>query len=76
MSTQKDGGSAFPKGDGLAVYGNSGMSLRDWFAGQALTELIRLSMGHDGGWSMDTAAQGAYEMADAMIRNRGAQGES
>lgn len=38
MEKKRDGGPAFP-GDSFASQHNHGMSLRDWFAGQALAGL-------------------------------------
>jgi hypothetical protein len=40
-----------------------GMSLRDYFAGQALTELVKL-------WAPEEAADSAYIYADAMLAAR------
>lgn len=42
------------------------MSLRDWFAGLALSAVT----GH-AGWSRLAVAEHAYEIADAMIEKRG-----
>lgn len=36
-----DGGPAFPRPDSQDSCGSQGMSLRDWFAGQALTTVLR-----------------------------------
>lgn len=44
MSTQRNGGPAFPA-DSFGSQHNPGMSLRDWFAGQALAGL--------GDWTPD-----------------------
>lgn len=45
-----------------------GMSLRDYFAGKALTGLV---LGNDYGNSSDAdIAKGAYEYADAMLEAR------
>ena len=73
----KDGGPAFPTQEfvplsgGGGVWANAGgMSLRDWFAGQALSWA-----GHDN-WTSSTPkhlAERAYQMADAMLAARGAQ---
>lgn len=57
----KDGGSAFPIETTATPYA-SGMSLRDWFAGQALTNPYTA---HDG--DADKVAEWAYQVADAMI---------
>lgn len=72
VNTPKDGGPAFPlppvgtgdPRDGMAG-GSEGMSLRDWFAGQALnTEFCR-------GWvEPSQVAEQAYLMADAMLAVR------
>lgn len=64
-----DGGPAFPAEGGYdsGLHPNPGMSLRDWFAGQAIPTLINKSEDRDGGWSVDTVAAGAYAVADAML---------
>jgi hypothetical protein len=72
---QKDGGAAFPmheRDDALR-----GMSLRDWFAGQAMqSENIAIAIMVASGktavpdnWNYDVA-KGAYSIADAMIAER------
>lgn len=43
----------------------SGMTLRDWYAGMALTGAI----GH-AGWSYEEVAERAYGIADAMMKAR------
>lgn len=66
MTTRTDGGPAFPvdiEGWG-AEYG---MSLRDWFAGQALG--WRARKGVQVGLA-DTLAADAYTLADAMLKAR------
>ena len=76
---KKDGGCAFPQlssdvmGNGTAYHytpvGREGMTLRDWFAGQALTGAI-------GVWlsakqkDMDEVAKACYRIADAMLKAR------
>lgn len=64
-----DGGPAFPREDYQTdnAPGQCGMSLRDYFAGQAL---INLS---DNGHTPDRSAQRAYEYADAMLKAREAK---
>jgi hypothetical protein len=81
-----DGGPAFPvhsthamfNGKVVAIH-EQGMSLRDWFAGQAFAGLLanrdllegilkqskKLGLTHDEG-----AAKAAYEYADAMLAAR------
>ena len=69
-----DGGPAFPVPDlhpGAVQVGSSGMSLRDWFAGQALVAggtgrmpgAIEVVNPHD-------VAKKCYTYADAMLRAR------
>lgn len=78
MTPQDDGGPAFPTEnfDNMMrerPVGFRGMSLRDYFAAQALAgHLASLA---PGSWGSDTplakdAAQGAYLVADAMIAQR------
>lgn len=52
-----------------AAPGQEGMSLRDWFAGQALTGLLA---GHERSGSPKDYAESAYLFAHAMleVRNR------
>jgi hypothetical protein len=83
-----DGGSAFPHGEIIAsqydsagnfsgniVYQEStGMSLRDWFAGQALagdlaSQSIEVGYYTGENWQKE-AAQNAYRLADAMLAAR------
>ena len=65
MTKINDGGHAFPQFD----HGNwgVGMSLRDYFAGQALS-----AMGPSwfGGADANLAASRAYHVADAMLAAR------
>jgi hypothetical protein len=73
--TPHDGGPAFPQSD-LSGYGigpaersNGGMTLRDWFAGQALAIVYqRLTVECDP-TDADIALQ-AYFLADAMLAER------
>ncbi len=76
-----DGGPAFPTpvefdpNGQLISYGGYGMSLRDWFAGQALAGMMALpAVEGRGCWhtnsSPNQVAQVAYEYADAMIAVR------
>jgi len=61
----KDGGSAFP-----VMYVSEGMTLRDYFAGQAL---VRILSSANFGDARDWLPDRAYGLADAMLaaRNRG-----
>ena len=69
-----DGGPVFPVPDQytpngtLVVHGCEGISLRDWFAGQALAALIAHYEGQDG--SMDGIPASAFQYADAMLAAR------
>jgi hypothetical protein len=79
MSNQpKDGGPAFPRPgfaypNGNAEYPESGMSLRDWFAGQALPWCLAEFGGNAKG--MTQPVEASYQIADAMLaeRNKEAQ---
>ncbi len=77
----RDGGPAFParipvehsdeQGKDYPDYSEAGMSLRDWFAGQALIALFSQEANPNGhGWApgdRNNAAQEAYALADAML---------
>jgi hypothetical protein len=61
-----DGGPAFPTetveyGSGNFKYGKKGMSLRDYFAGQAMISMVGHSI---------SIAKEAYQVADAMLEAR------
>lgn len=66
------GGPAFPAG--YHPEGNSadqyGMSLRDWFAGQALMGIIACPGSEPDDASREGCASLAYEFADAMLSER------
>lgn len=73
-----DGGPAFPMPPHMGVLGHlisgaNGMSLRDWFAGQALAgmhgSLVNSSEWPDAN-AANFMAKKAYESADAMIAER------
>ena len=72
--TKPDGGQAFPRppfiqGDSYWPDQN-GMSLRDWFAGQALAGLIAGCLASDTLTTPASLALEAYATADAMITER------
>ena len=48
---------------------NSGMSLRDWFAGQALAGIMSQA-GASGDWTPAEVAADAYAYASAMLAAR------
>jgi len=65
MSKKDDGGAAFPRQSGtIEMGGATGMSLRDWFAGQYIAG--RRYPIED--WYEE--ARAAYEFADAMLKER------
>ncbi len=74
MDKINDGGPAFPepvldaRGDPIAL--RNGMSLRDWFAGQALSGLLAEEGCGLEQPTMVRDAQRAYAMADAMLAER------
>ncbi|UXZ62568.1 hypothetical protein NUJ28_07595 [Burkholderia multivorans] len=87
MSEINHGGSAFPARGLMEGPSFNGMSLRDYFAGKALSGLlaepivegIEPSSIHctpnfdsDGAQPGDRIATAAYALADAMLRARGA----
>lgn len=67
----EDGGSAFPSLHELGdiAYTQGGMTLRDWFAGQALAGIIAHA-DKFGSLAPTIAAEAAYEAADAMLAAR------
>jgi len=62
---KNNGGPAFPV-EGFEK--DEGMSLRDYFAGQALIGIVAHNNGLGGIW--EKAAEHAYRAADAMIEAR------
>lgn len=78
MSTINDGDTAFPAGDMRGYEPSFGMTLRDYFAGQALPAvIIATSAGQHQPVRMngdthirDAIARDAYAMADAMFSAR------
>lgn len=78
----KDGGPAYPqpipKEESVesragVTLNYRGMSLRDWFAGQALPECVLLSSNIHRTQTLpwtNAAVKAAYEIADAMLKER------
>lgn len=66
MTNIDDGGPAFPACNEANNNGTMGMTLRDWFAGQAL----RARWGSGDPMTPSDAAFVAYEFADAMLAAR------
>lgn len=70
MADQRDGGPAFPFildiGEGSTGY-HQGMSLRDWFAGQALAAVFSWATDAERTADPENIARWAYRCADAMI---------
>lgn len=76
MTGEQDGGPAFPESIAIGpagdVYpGMGGMSLRDYFAAQAIVVCA-------GNWpnNPQTASKNAYAHADAMLALRGTRGDT
>lgn len=76
-----DGGPAFPRPDVTwsdaerltGTQGHPGMSLRDWFAGQALaggTVFFGDDWADRSVWDSELIAKQAYMIADAMLAER------
>ena len=75
MSTIQNGGPAFPPNPDSQ---QKGMTLRDYFAAKALQGETACQDGGEsvGTWAPDsyaTLAKRCYEMADAMLKERGPQ---
>jgi len=66
-SQTPDGGPAFPTAT-LAQKTEGGMTLRDYFAGQALAGILSSASFGD---TRDWLPQKAYALADAMLAERG-----
>jgi hypothetical protein len=68
------GGHAFPVSYGDMESGNTGMTLRDYFAAKALPALLAdaLRRKADGGLNpLSVATEAAYAVADEMLKMRG-----
>lgn len=76
MNDKNTGGPAFPEAglsglpNGEFIHGQSGMSLRDYFAAKAMqVELAQCKEFPDENWRHGIALD-AYAMADAMLKAR------
>jgi len=75
MSNKNTGGPAFPSGlketdtDNVESI-HVGMTLRDYFAAKAMQGLLAQSLGTALGSPVEAAADYAYAMADAMLKER------
>ena len=65
-ATIGDGGAAFPGGDTV----DSGMTLRDYFAGQVIGALTAASLGRESTAKLNQTCNMAYVIADAMLVER------
>ena len=74
MSDRNDGGPAFPEtrwdDHTRQEIQWMGMSLRDYFAAKAMEGLLAQSLGTAFSSQLDSGASFAYEMADAMLKER------
>lgn len=75
MSTpNNNGGPAFPVTlDHRGCVGAYGMSLRDWFAGQAMPSLLTAAINSEAQPGKAKIARDCYDVADAMLAAREAQ---
>lgn len=71
MNTPSDGGPAFPAAFHPEHGSIDGMTLRDYFAGQAMVGLVH-KIEH-GVYYKSNAAADAYAIADAMLDERSKQ---
>lgn len=69
MSEKDNGGPAFPVGSGQWK-DFPGMTLRDWFAGQALAGWLAYFAGTSSPMKPENMALESYQFADAMIAER------
>jgi hypothetical protein len=62
--------SAFPLPRFANDNGRRGMTLRDWFAGQAMVAIASSDLREPGKYDGAIFARNAYEIADAMLKER------
>lgn len=72
MTKKDDGGQTFPHSDDAPVVPWQGMTLRDWFAGQALTGIMAARRPDPYSGFTPTISAQAYALADAMLKARDA----
>lgn len=65
-----DGGPAFPRSRAEWEDSQVGMTLRDWFAGQALAGIIGTLVNVSTSSDLAVVAECCYEYADAMLAAR------
>jgi len=65
-----NGGSAFPSHGSMGEVAQEGMSLRDWFAGKALSGIVPQNSSGFREW--EWYGEAAYKLADAMLEARDA----
>lgn len=73
MTKISDGGPAFASPANQYEDGSEGMSLRDWFAGQAAQGALAGHFayhGHEAYWDGEALATYAFSVADAMLAAR------
>ena len=78
MTQQDNGGAAFPACNEANLDGTMGMTLRDWFAGQALTGIVGVNYDWftsrtETGSRTHEAAAFAYSLADALLAAKSAK---
>ncbi|MBB5709303.1 hypothetical protein [Sphingomonas xinjiangensis] len=70
MATKPENPTAYPSGDFTGCEPGYGMTLRDWFAGQALGGMCATLDGvGDPNWEL--LASDSYKAADALLVERG-----
>lgn len=69
------GGPAFPSHGSMGEVAHQGMTLRDYFAGQAISGIATCNESDDypEEWDMDALARASYKLADAMLAAREAK---
>ena len=70
MTDKPENPYAFPMSEGERHYQEYGMTLRDWFAGQALAGMLAYQGSYGTGNDPCNNAARAYEHADTMLAER------